>query len=96
MMHQIATRGVLYPCDPKHLAEMTVHSNNGAVYTTSLIDSTLYLLYEVRRFFFVTRPPHENTAPVGWRNKWGRLLKKNVSGVLFYEVVCSHNTLNNN
>jgi hypothetical protein len=57
MMHQIATRGVLYPCDPKHLAEMTVHSNNGAVYTTSLIDSTLYLLYEVRRFFLLLDPP---------------------------------------
>ncbi len=54
-MHQIPTRGVLYRCDRKHLAETTVHSN-GMVYT-SLIDLTLYLLYEVRGVFFVLLDP---------------------------------------
>jgi hypothetical protein len=60
MMRQIAPRSVLYYCDRKPLAVTIVHSN-GAVYT-SLINLTLYLLYEVRVFFCVTRPPHENTA----------------------------------
>ena len=55
MMRQIAPRSVLYRCDHKPLAETTVHSN-GAVYT-SLIDLTLYLLYEVRVFFVLLDPP---------------------------------------
>ena len=54
-MRQIAPRSVLYRCDRKPLAETIVHSN-GAVYT-SLIDLTLYLLYEVRGFFFVLLDP---------------------------------------
>ena len=45
----------LYRCDRKPLAETIVHSN-GAVYT-SLIDLTLYLLYMVRRGFFVLLDP---------------------------------------
>ncbi len=60
MTRQIAPRSVLYRCDHKPLAETIVHSN-GAVYT-SLIDLTLYLLYMLRGFFCVTRPPRENTA----------------------------------
>jgi hypothetical protein len=55
MMHQIPTRGVLYRCDRKHLAETTVHSN-GMVYT-SLNDLSLNLLYEVRGVFFMLLDP---------------------------------------
>ncbi len=55
MMRQIAPRSVLYRCDRKPLAETIVHFN-GAVYT-SLIDLTLYLLYEVRGGFFVLLDP---------------------------------------
>ena len=54
-MRQIAPRSVLYRCDRKPLAETIVHFN-GAVYT-SLIDLTLYLLYEVRGGFFVLLDP---------------------------------------
>ena len=54
-MRQIAPRSVLYRCDRKPLVETIVHSN-GAVYT-SLIDLTLYLLYMVRRGFFVLLDP---------------------------------------
>jgi hypothetical protein len=55
MTRQIAPSSVLYRCDRKPLAETIVHSN-GAVYT-SLIDLTLYLLYMVRRGFFVLLDP---------------------------------------